>query len=150
MSNTNSLKSQLILRDKRPSDDDFIIDAWIKGLRGNTMLGAMPQQIYFKKASKLIQFIHGRSYAIIAADKTDDSVIFGFCVFRFVGNIPVIPYVYVKGAFRKLGIGTMLLNEVSKESKIITNMNPRKEKFFSKRNCIYDAFMDWEEYYGRD
>jgi len=150
MSNTNSLKSQLILRDKRQSDDDFIIDAWIKGLAGNTTLGAMPQQIYFKKASKFIQFIYGRSYAIIAADKTDDSVIFGFCVFRFVGNIPVIPYVFVKSAFRKLGIGTMLLNEVSRESKIITNMNPRVARFLRNRNCIYDAFMDWEEYYGRD
>jgi GNAT superfamily N-acetyltransferase len=146
----NNINSLISLREKNPSDDDFIIDAWIKGLRGNTTLGAMPPQIYFKKASKLIQFIYSRSYGVVAADKTDDSVIFGFCVFRFVGNIPVIPYIYVKSPFRKLGIGTLLLNEVSKDSKIITNMNPRKEKFFAKRNCIYDGFLDWEQYSGRD
>jgi GNAT superfamily N-acetyltransferase len=142
MKNTTSLQNQLLLRDKLPADDNFILSSWVQSYRHNPLFGAMPVDLYFSRYRKHALNILERSYAHVAADPTDPNVVFGYCIYRFIGDVPVVSYIYVKQAFRRFGIATILLNKVSTETKLVTSMMPKLEAWAKKMNCIFDPFSE--------
>jgi GNAT superfamily N-acetyltransferase len=143
MSSTSNLTNHVLLRDRKPNDDNFILSSWAQSYRHNPMYGAMPVDLYFSRYRKFTLSVLERSYAIVACDPSDPDVVFGYCVYRFIGDIPVVSYVYVKQVFRRFGLASKLLNQVSTETKITTAMMPKLEAWARRMNCVFDPFMEF-------
>jgi hypothetical protein len=107
----------------------------------------MPRNVFFKKYKKQIIAIFGISKAIIACNPEDEDQIFGFVVYRFKIDLPIISCIFVKAPFRHMGIGTQLMTLVSPDIKIITHINKNYEWWLKGIGCNYDPFIDWKDYY---
>lgn len=143
MNNTKSLMSQVTIRDRQQLDDNFIISSWASSYRNHPTFGAMPEKLYFTHINKFIIRVLGKSYGFIACDSRDKSVIFGYCIYRFHGDLPIVSYVYVKEHFRRFGIAATLIKQVSSETKIITALIPKHEKWLKALDCVFDPFLEY-------
>lgn len=93
---------------KSSTDDGFVFSYWLNNLRySNSFFDAIPHDIYFSNYSKIISTIINRPQTTvrIACLKEDEDVIVGFSAF----DERALHYVYVKDAWRSLGIGHALL-----------------------------------------
>jgi GNAT superfamily N-acetyltransferase len=136
-------KTPVLLRDRKPSDDNFILSSWVSSYRHNPLFGAMPVNTYFSRYRAFTLSVLDRSYAVVACDPEEPDVLFGYCVYRFIGDVPVVSYVYVKQVFRRFGLATQLLEFVSKDTKLVTAMMPKLEGWARRMNCVFDPFMEF-------
>jgi GNAT superfamily N-acetyltransferase len=136
-----------MLRDRRGSDDNFILDSWCGSYRHNIVFGAIPKDIYFKHYRKFTVAILSISSVLVACNPNDEDQIYGFCVYRFKGDLPILSYVFIKQAFRRFGIAEALILGVSEESKVITHIMPSLERWLKSIGCVFDPFIDWKDYY---
>lgn len=86
----------------------FVFKAWLKSLRfGNQILNQMPSAEYYKQYHLYIERLLAKPDSQLRfAELSDDrDVILGFSVRRE----DVLDYIYVKGDFRRKGIGTALM-----------------------------------------
>jgi GNAT superfamily N-acetyltransferase len=135
------------LRDGKDSDTDFILNSWAASYRGNAMYGAIPKDIYFKHYRKFTVSILSVSKAFVACNPENEDQVYGYIVYRFKENLPIISYLYVKQAFRHFGIAEMLIKNVSHETKVITHLMPKLEEWLKSLDCIFNPFIDSQEYY---
>lgn len=119
-------------------DLNFILNSWLKSYRNSYYAIKIPNQIYYQEQKALISNLLGKSQVVVAVNQEDSSQILGFIMFE-IGKIsltPVIHYIYVKSPFRKLGIGTELLQEAVSQAQydeglplVITHHSREFEKF---------------------
>lgn len=106
------LKSNLIeIRDCKPYDTNFIYASWLRGLyHGDTWFGEIPKHIFMTNYHKVLELIIARPgiQIKVACLKEDPDVILGYAV---IGNSSVLHWLFVKSAWRKIGIGKSLLPE---------------------------------------
>jgi len=98
------------IRPKYQDDDGFIYATWLRSYRfGSRFAKGINNTTFFREHTKIIKYILDKktTRCLIACLSDDPKVILGYCVFE-VGESPVIHYVYVKEAFRKMGIATRL------------------------------------------
>lgn len=139
-------KNEILLREGMESDANFVIDSWCGSYRHNIVFGAIPKDIYFKNYRKFTVKILGVSRLIVACNPEDKEQIYGYLVYRVIGDMPVLSYMFVKQAFRKFGIATMMLN-VFPNAKLITHIMPNLESWLKKHGCVFDPFVDMKEFY---
>ncbi len=102
-------KSKLItIRDGQPGDVNFIYATWLKGLRfGNDLFREIPAKVYFEAYHKVVEALLNRPGVVIrvACLLEDPDVILGYSVSK--GDR--LDYVFVKTAWRKIGIAKNLV-----------------------------------------
>ncbi len=141
------MDSDVTIREKNAVDDNFILHSWCESYRYNIVFGAIPKNIYFKHYRKFSVKILSISNCFVACNPDDSNQIYGFCVYRYKEDMPIISYVFIKHAFRRFGIATMLVNKLVGNSKIITHFMPSFERRFRRAGLVFDPFFDWKEYY---
>lgn len=102
---------ELSIRPAYSADLNFVTNSWIRAYRKNAQLMQMiPQAIYSSNQYKLILKLLERSQLIIACMANDKDQILGWVCFEEIADgEKAIHFAYVKSVFRKLGIGTALL-----------------------------------------
>jgi GNAT superfamily N-acetyltransferase len=108
-------KNDLVeIRDVKPADKNFIYASWLRGLYyGDTWFRDIPKQIFMSAYHRVIEVLLSRPGIEIkvACLKEDPEVILGYAVRGSVDGNTVMHWVFVKAAWRKIGIGRSLMPE---------------------------------------
>ena len=98
----------------------FVLDSWSRAVardpiwrvevgRRGVARTPIPPSLSLYYHDIILKKILTNCSLLVACDPEDTDVIWGYVAFDQVD--PVLHFVYVKGAFRRMGIGTRLLNE---------------------------------------
>ena len=98
----------------------FVLDSWSRAVardpiwrvevgRRGVARTPIPPSLSLYYHDIILKKILTNCSLLVACDTEDTDVIWGYVAFDQVD--PVLHFVYVKGAFRRMGIGTRLLNE---------------------------------------
>ena len=98
----------------------FVLDSWSRAVardpiwrvevgRRGVARTPIPPSLSLYYHDIILKKILTNCTLLVACDPEDTDVIWGYVAFDQVD--PVLHFVYVKGAFRRMGIGTRLLNE---------------------------------------
>lgn len=101
----------IICREDKPEDENFIYATWLNNYRYNSPFAErIPKSIYYEYHKQIAQRIkeHTDTHILVACSTGDEDVIFGYLVYQEYRN-PIIHYAYVKGPFQGLGIASELI-----------------------------------------
>ena len=102
------MNKQLVAhRSLMPDDEAFIMSTWLKGLYyGNSWFRQIPQDTFFDAYRDVITRLAASSEIKVACLADDPDVILGYSV----SSGPILHWVFVKQAWRKLGLAKDLVN----------------------------------------
>lgn len=107
---------------------------WLRGLYyGESAYSDTPKDSFFANYAKVIEALLSRSHCQVACLSQDPTVVLGYVV--FAGS--TIHWIFVKKAFRKMGIGRALLPERSITT--VTHLT-KLGKALKPSNWTYDPF----------
>jgi hypothetical protein len=133
------LKKDLVaVRGPMPEDINFIFASWLRGLYyGNTFFGEIPKDIFMDKYHQVIQNLLAKATVRVACLKDDPEVILGYSVIRNTESGETLDWIFVKSAWRRIGIGKSLvpnkINATTHLSKVGKALKPT--------DCIYNPFL---------
>lgn len=136
----------IMVRPATQGDVNFILNSWIKSAYSNLPKAyEMPNFMFCTEHHKLIEAVLKRSTVIVACDRKDPSIIYGYLVAEYLQNHPTIHYIYVKQTFRRLGLASYLINclDINQESIIFISHTTLKFKNFfgTKRHFIFNPYL---------
>lgn len=107
------------IRTFQEEDRSFILDSFLKSFhRESTFARNIRSEDYFKAHRSIAEALLEESQVLVACDKEDPDLIFGYFIFN--PEEMVAHYIFVKKAFRDCGIARALFKEsgLSKEGEI--------------------------------
>lgn len=109
-------KDLIRLRDYSPSDLNFVLATWLRGAYyGDTWFSQIPKNIFMEQYHHVLtQFLAREGVKVkVACLIEDPDVILGYSVSRNIklgeADISILDWVFVKSAWRKIGIAKMLI-----------------------------------------
>jgi hypothetical protein len=141
---------ELNLRPASALDLPFIYSTWLRNYRHSStgFAQAIDKEIYYEFHHLVIGRIIDRGASLlVASDKVDASVIYGYLVWERLPNQDVVQYAYVKKAFRGLGICTDLIREAGLRTTALlyTHQTDQGKKFANKDRegwiCKYHPYL---------
>lgn len=97
------------LRTANPEDVSFIFNSWLKSYRTSEMCKPMTNEVYFAEQHRLIENLVTSCKVIIACNEQDPKHLYGWICAGDTDGIFTLHYIYIKQAFRKMGLAKMLL-----------------------------------------
>lgn len=148
-------KLPILLRPANSEDVPFVFNAWLKSFRNSQFAKPMLNEIFYAEHHKVIEKILNHYDVIVACNEEDKSQIYGFICAGYTENIFTLHYVYVKQPFRKMGIGTALLNgfeHTPEYTSVYTHQSKLAERLAEKYNMIYHPYVAMcpEEYMKKE
>jgi GNAT superfamily N-acetyltransferase len=101
-------------REAVENDLEFVFSSWLHSYRVSPLARTIPKTSYYEGHHKVIERLVVKSRVICAVDPEDSNHIYGWCCWEN-STTPVLHYVYVKFSFRRLGIGSRLIEPVGTE-----------------------------------
>jgi len=101
------------IRPPKPEDLSFIYSTWLNSFYYDSWTKSIRKSVYFNNYKKVLDRLLNETVISIACLIEDDSVILGY----MVSEPEIIHYVYVKEAFRKMGIAKSLAKELFDDEK---------------------------------
>lgn len=140
-------KNLITVRDYTAHDHNFVLATWLRGLYyGNSFFSPIPKNIFMENYHKIItNFLLTPGLNIkVACLKDEPEVILGYTVLRNMkygeADLRILDWVFVKSAWRKIGIAEMLIpqntNVYTHSTKIGANIIRTKLP-----NCIFNPFV---------
>lgn len=131
-------KTDLVgFREYMPSDKAFILATWLRALRfGNSWYNLIDAKVYYAVYHAVLENLLAKSTTTIrvACLKDDPEVILGFSVYES----PRLHWVYIKQAWRKLGIARAL---VPKEITVVSHLTEPGKAIMLKKKLIFNPFL---------
>ena len=136
-------RSDIIIRDGRQLDVNFIASTWLKGLLygGDELFRKMPKEVFFDNQHKVIEKILSSpvTRVKVACLKGDADVILGYTVYREAGNQTVLDWCFVKKDWRGIGIAKSLVPD---NVNAVTNLTRAAEAILVKYpKVIYNPYL---------
>lgn len=125
----------------------FVYNSWLKSYGKSSEARRMSAHVYFEGYSKILDGILKDTFIAFALNPDDTDQILGYAAFNYDEdiNLSVIHYVYVKEAFRRLGLAKKLLEQIHPKLKdepmICTFANNIFDDLKEKYLLTYDPFM---------
>jgi hypothetical protein len=141
--------TQLQIRKATEQDRPFIYATWLRNYRHSSEFAKdLDKDIYYEFHHAVVKRILDRGASVlIAADKVDPTVIYGYLIWEPLPDRDVIQYGYVKKAFRNLGVFTTLLGAsgVRINALVYTHQTDLGKKFANKEKegwvCTYNPYL---------
>lgn len=117
-----------IIRKATAADRNFIFATWLRGLYyGDTWFNRISKPIFMENYHKIIERLIDNPNTVVrvACLADDNDVILGYSVSRilnFGNNVAVVDWVFVKSAWRKIGIGKKLLPDQARACTHLTTL----------------------------
>jgi len=104
---------EIEVRLAKPEDLNFIFSCWLRNYRHSSQFAKkVSNAVYYKWHHKVIERIIGRGAQVrIAHPIGEPDIILGFSCLELFEDAPLIHFIYVKKAFRGMGIAKALLFE---------------------------------------
>lgn len=137
-------KSDLILirpLNQRGGDYKFIRDSWLDGLfYGNHVFAEIPEYIFKSKYKEIIDYVLNKpaTSILVACLKDDPSVNLGYCVSHSLADYSLVHWIYVKPAWRNIGIARDLMPPKVQVATHITHVGA---SLMRKYKIVFDPFL---------
>lgn len=106
-------KSELVaVRDSTPDDKNFILATWLRGLYyGDSWFSVIPKKVFMECYHTVLENLLKRPETIVKVSclKDDPEVVLGYAVYRDTHGVLILDYVFVKSAWRGIGIAKSLI-----------------------------------------
>ncbi len=114
-------------------DDNFVFSSWIKSYRSSCLLVA--DEHYSAGQTALVEHLvkTARGHVYVAVPFDSPNTILGWVCRRG----PVVHYIYVKEAFRRLGVGTALAGDFEH----CTHLTPYGQIALKGRKAVYNPYL---------
>lgn len=135
----------VIARPPEEKDVPFILSSWLKSYRDSEFASSIPADVYFNNHRSLINhiLIQENNALTLLCDSEDHDHILGFIAYN--SKAPIVFYVYVKHAFRNLGLGRYMLEGIKKNFggnvKIQCTHKARGWKNFKSLGLVYNPYL---------
>ena len=141
-----------IRKQLKETDLNYIYDSWLEDFRSShftpvkdkksaSFVALMPRELYYKEQRPRFQKILSKSKVLLVCNKEDEDQIFGYAIYRFLGDITILSWIYVRPVYRKLGISKRMIKEIG-EIDVVTHATPARWWFLKKNNLIYNPYME--------
>ena len=110
---------EISIRPVRVSDMAFILANWLNHYKNYSSFALrVPRALFFKYHQQIAKMILGRrtSKVLVATSSDDSDLILGFLVSEETEDGPIIHFLFIQKAFRKLGIAKALLQAAGIQS----------------------------------
>lgn len=99
--------SVIAVRPAGPADLSFIFSGWLRSYHESEVARHVPNDVYFSSGGHhgIVRRLLDEVGAVVACSASDPTELYGFAC----GAPGVLHYVYVKAAFRRLGVAKLLL-----------------------------------------
>ena len=126
------------LREFRPDDLNFILGTWMESYFFY-MPSRPPKNIYAREHSALIHKKLPICECLVACSEEDPTQILGYLITE--GEL--LHYIYVKELFRKLGIGSRLMEEMYRNAVDVVHTHYTKpiKHFDRSYHLIYNPYL---------
>ena len=107
-------ESEITIRDYRTEDQEFIYATLLNHYKHSSLFAKrIRNTIYFKEHQNLIKNLFDRgAIKKICCPSNDPVIILGYLIMEGTKTDPVIHFVYVKKAFRDMGIAELLTGDL--------------------------------------
>lgn len=142
------------IRKMQESDIPYIYSSWLEDYLSShfikqkntdrtlqSYVALMPRELYYKEQRARIDKILKRSIVYVACNQEDEEQIFGYIVFRSVGSIDLLSWIYVRPVYRGFGIANKLMDKMG-NADVLTHITPMRRWFLRRYNLIYNPFME--------
>ena len=140
------------LRLATEDDINFIFHSWLKSYRNSQVVRNLNNSVYYTEHHKVIEHTAKSAMFIIACAASDPLHLYGWACAEMIDGVFCLHYVYVKHAFRGLGIASILIQafEHDFETMGIYSHKHNASDYFSKRfNLIYHPYVLYAPYANR-
>lgn len=97
-----------LVRQVHDLDRDFIIGTWLDSARDSYAYMGIPTNLYYTKLGAIAESLVDRATVLLACDPDMPDVAYGFIVAEVIDESVTVHYCYVKRAWRRMGIMTLL------------------------------------------
>lgn len=131
--------SQYNIREAKGSDLNFIYDTWLKSYRNSVLASQCGDAVFFSHYRFVIDKLLHDCKPLIACLPNDEDVILGYLVAQAPDTIH---YLFVKEAFRQLGIGNALITHqnLSSDPLTLTHISPFCKYIARHKHVYYNPF----------
>lgn len=128
---------KIVVRPGTPHDAAFVSTTWADQMRfGNEFIHEVPEEFYYPWFQRKIGLVlkHPDTDLVVACDESNPTWIAGFAVF----DPTSIYWVYVRDAYRKQGIASLLVKDRSFQNVKALIVTTRSGRFMiEKKNLKY-------------
>lgn len=132
-------KTDLVaFRDYNSGDRNFIFSTWLRGLYyGDSWFSDIPKGIFMENYHRVVEaLLDAKSTAVkVACLKDTPDIILGYAVYS--NTSPVVHYVFVKSAWRKVGLAKSLCPPAPFSVTHLTKVG----KIVKPVNCPFNPFL---------
>lgn len=129
------------VRFANPSDINFITSSWLKSFRDGYFNGTVSNRVYYNQHHKILESLVPRASVLVACNAEQPDQIFGWICFEVLDRHLVLHYLYVKDAFRQIGMAQKLFDFVmdSQELDLIKNRVLTTHQTEKSKNFIHGS-----------
>lgn len=134
---SNDVKELYEIRTYQPSDFNFIMATFLRGLYyGDSWFSLMPKDIFMQVYKQIAEALIKKHQVYIACLKEDPEVILGYSIIS--KDESTMHWIFVKTGWRNSGIGRSL---VPSTVTCVTHLTDLGRKLMPKiNNCIFNPF----------
>jgi GNAT superfamily N-acetyltransferase len=142
---------RILYREAHDSDLSYVFDSWLKEYRVAPMCTHLDADVYFPYYRKHLRDILDRSTVTMACNMDDPDQIYGYAVHRKIGSVRVLSWIYIKGPYRRLGVGRALFDRIG-GADIVTHISRFYRTFYDHdekqyktrlpKQLVYSPFID--------
>lgn len=128
------------LRNKLVTDEALIFQTWLKSYRYSDECKRMNNPIFFPRFGKIIEKIMKDSIFVMACDPLDEDQVYGYLAYKYIDDLFILHFIYLKKKYRKLGLSLKMLESVKNNKPfVVTFANCYTDLF--RDHCIYDPSL---------
>lgn len=101
--------SRILVRAAIASDIPFIMNAWLSSFRQSYHVRGLEGPVYYNEQRRVAETLLQRASVLVACDPESPTTIWGWAIGEEVDCYLVVHFIYVRGGFQDLGIGTHLV-----------------------------------------
>lgn len=134
---TSMVKAPIVFRDHVKSDNDVIYSTWMNSLYyGNDWFREIDNDVFFGKYRKVIETILEKkdTKVTIACLDNDADTVVGYAVAE---GLEILHWIYVRPAWRKLGIAKSLVQDDTQVTTHITKIG----RSIKPKEWVFDPFL---------
>ncbi len=107
---------RVCVRGRRPEDEPFIYDSWMKSYRAAAANEGVPGKIYRRNQTDTIGKLLLRAETVVLCDVEHTDHILGYSVSELEPERSVLHWMFVKFSFRRFGLARWMLENITKRT----------------------------------
>ena len=101
------------VRAAEESDLNFVIHSWLRSLRSyEPFYHSMVSGTYYKEHRKLINKALDRGHCLVVTPRNQPQILASYIVWENQAQDTIVHYIYTKNEYRKMGIGSLLMDTI--------------------------------------